>query len=200
ELSFLIETGDFPSVVAKTERYGGKTALLSVAEKSATFKLSSGILLTLQTTTRNKWGVSLIMSTGSEDHLEKLRNAGFDSEEFEKSKHPYPAERAVYRKLGLSFIEPELREGYDEVERAANGKLPALVSADDIRGELHAHSTSSDGANTIEQMAAAARNKGYEYIGISDHSQSLKIAGGVSEGDLWNQIRFIDQLKGKLSG
>src|SRR5438874_7886634 len=85
---------------------------------------------------------------------------------------PFPSETALYRNFGLSFIQPELREGHDEVERAAKNTLPVLVSLNDIRGELHAHSTSSDGANSIEQMAIAAQNKGYEYIGITDHSQS----------------------------
>ena len=80
------------------------------------------------------------------------------------------------------------------------GKLPVLVTAKDIRGELHAHSTSSDGSNSIEQMAVAARAHGYEYIGITDHSQSLKIARGVSVEDLWKQIRFIDQLNERLDG
>jgi DNA polymerase (family 10) len=70
----------------------------------------------------------------------------------------------------------------------------------DIRGDLHAHSTSSDGRNTIEQMAAAARERGYGYIGISDHSQSLKIAGGLTEDELWNQIRAIDKLNDRLDG
>jgi DNA polymerase (family X) len=70
----------------------------------------------------------------------------------------------------------------------------------DLRGELHTHSTSSDGAHSIEQMAIAARNKGYKYIGITDHSQSLKIAGGVSVQDLWRQIRFIDKLNERIDG
>ena len=70
----------------------------------------------------------------------------------------------------------------------------------DIRGELHAHSNSSDGSHTIEQMAAAAREKGYEYIGITDHSQSLKIARGVSVQDLWKQVNFIDSLNERLEG
>jgi DNA polymerase (family 10) len=69
-----------------------------------------------------------------------------------------------------------------------------LITASEIRGELHAHSTSSDGRNTIEQMARAALKKGYEYLGITDHSRSLKIAGGLSEEDLWKQIRSIDKL------
>src|SRR5205814_9311246 len=87
-----------------------------------------------------------------------------------------------------------------EVDLARQGKLPVLVNVNDIRGELHAHSTSSDGVNTIEQMAEGARKKGYEYIGITDHSQSLKIAGGVPVEDLWKQIRFIDKLNERLPG
>jgi DNA polymerase (family 10) len=91
-------------------------------------------------------------------------------------------------------MEPELREGHDEVERALNGSLPLLITESDILGDLHAHSTSSDGSSSIEEMAAAARERGYEYVGITDHSQSLKIAGGVSVEDLWRQIRLIDRL------
>jgi DNA polymerase (family 10) len=86
------------------------------------------------------------------------------------------------------------------VERAAQGSLPVLLTSKDIRGELHAHSTSSDGANSIEEMAIAARNRGYEYIGITDHSQSLKIARGVPAEDLWTQIRFIDALNERIDG
>src|SRR4029079_1504074 len=85
-------------------------------------------------------------------------------------------------------------------ERAAKSALPNLVTTKDIRGELHAHSTSSDGSDSIEDMAEAAREKGYEYIGISDHSQSLKIARGVSVEDLWAQIKYIDKLNGRLRG
>jgi DNA polymerase (family 10) len=94
----------------------------------------------------------------------------------------------------LSFIPPELREGLDEIELARENALPALVTLADIRGELHAHTTASDGANTIEQMARAAQKKGYDYLGITDHSQSLKIARGLPEEELWKQIRRIDKL------
>ncbi|MEO8448462.1 MAG: PHP domain-containing protein, partial [Gemmatimonadota bacterium] len=109
-------------------------------------------------------------------------------------------ETALYQRFSLGFIEPELREGYDEVERATSGTLPALVSLADLRGDLHAHSTASDGANSIDQMAAAARERGYEYLGITDHSQSLKIARGVSVADLWKQIRYIDGLNERIEG
>jgi DNA polymerase (family 10) len=197
EIAFLIESDNFPAVVSKLQSYGGRADLLNSAESTAVFKLAPGILLRIDMASRNKWGVALILSTGSENHLKKLQEATFDLKELLSSKDSYPDESAVYRKLGMSFIEPELREGHDEVELARRGALPVLVSAKDIRGELHAHTVSSDGANTIEQMAAAARAKNYEYIGISDHSQSLKIAGGLSEDDLWQQIRYIDKLNEK---
>ena len=74
------------------------------------------------------------------------------------------------------------------------------MTESDIRGDLHAHSTSSDGSNSIEEMAEAARERGYEFLGITDHSQSLKIAGGVSVEDLWKQIRLIDRLNSRLKG
>jgi DNA polymerase (family X) len=198
EISFLVETADFESVVAKLERYGGRTELVSSSSSSASFKLSSGVLLAIENAHSKKWGLGLIVATGSEAHLEKLQAHGI--EQLAKSRDSYTTEKAAYRKLGVRFIEPELREGNDEVELAAKNQLPVLVSLEDIRGELHAHSTSSDGAHSIEQMAAAARKRSYEYLGITDHSQSLKIAGGVSEEDLWAQIRLIDTLNERKCG
>lgn len=200
ELSFLIDTPDFSGVIERLQRYGGHTELVNAAERSAVFKLSSGIILKIETATRRNWGLASIRTTGSDEHIEKLQATTTGWDKLAKTKSPLLDEATVYRKLGLAYIEPELREGNDEVERAANGTLPRLVTLEDIRGELHAHSTSSDGAHSIDQMAAAAKKRSYEYLGITDHSQSLKIAGGVSEEDLWEQIRVIDKLNEKLNG
>src|SRR6202023_1889402 len=93
-------------------------------------------------------------------------------------KTAFPDEQAFYRKFGLQYIEPELREGYDEVEGAPNNELPVLISQKDIRGDLHAHSTSSDGSDSIEDMAEAAKERGYEYLGINDHYQDLQMSRG----------------------
>ena len=197
ELSFVIESDDFPAVVARLERYGGRTPLVSSAKDNAVFALSSGVLLRIQLAGKTDWGLRMVACTGSKAHLKKLTGV---TGSLRGMKGSFPSEQAFYRKFSLKFIEPELREGYDEVERAAQNTLPMLVTAKDIRGELHAHSTSSDGSDSIEDMARAARERDYEYIGISDHSQSLKIARGVSSEDLWAQIRYIDKLNGRLRG
>jgi DNA polymerase (family X) len=199
ELTFIVETDDFAGLISKLERYGGRTPLVTSSEDTAIFALSSGILLRIQLAGKKDWGLWLVESTGSAAHLRKLA-AVTGSLKSLMAKGPFSTEQALYKKFGLAFIEPELREGHDEVERAMQGTLPVLVTTNDIRGELHAHSTSSDGVHSIEQMAAAAKKRGYEYIGITDHSQSLKIAGGVSIEDLWKQILFIDKLNERLHG
>lgn len=195
ELVFLVETDDFPGMMARVARYGGRTPLLSSKADTALFALSSGIQLRLQLATRKNWGLHLARCTGSKAHLRKLtavcgslRQLNADS---------FPNEAALYRRCGLSFIEPELREGRDEVRQAKTGQLPVLVTRDDLRGDLHTHTIASDGSDSIEAMAAAARQRGYDYVGISDHSQSLKIARGVSVNDLREQIRAIDRLNGR---
>ena len=199
ELSFIVETDDFAALITRLERYGGRPPLIASARTSATFSLSSGVLLQIDQATKQNWGLSLIRCTGSKAHLRKL-TAVTGTWDVVQEAGPFVSETDFYTRFKLSFIEPELREGYDEVERAQQGSLPDLVTVRDIRGELHAHSVSSDGSNSIEQMAIAARDRGYEYIGITDHSQSLKIARGVSVDDLWKQIGFIDKLNAGLTG
>jgi DNA polymerase (family 10) len=199
ELAFIVETDDFAALVFRLGRYGGQTPLLSATGETALYALASGILLRIQAASMPDWGFSMIQCTGSKAHLRELATVTGNLNAL-NSKGPFPTEEALYAKFGLSFIEPGLREGHGEVKQAALGELPVLVTVKEIRGELHAHSTSSDGSNSIEQMAVAARAHGYEYLGITDHSQSLKIARGVSVDDLWKQIRFIDKLNERLDG
>jgi DNA polymerase (family 10) len=178
ELSFVVETDDIAAVRRRMGEYGGGSAPIRIDLRQATAET---------------WGSTLVAATGSAKHLRQLKKRGCPLD-------GYPDEASVYLACGLGFIEPELREGRDEIELAARDALPVLVKEADIRGELHAHSTASDGRNTIGEMAAAAQRKGYEYIGITDHSQSLKIARGLSEHDLWEQIREIDQWNERLDG
>ena len=107
-------------------------------------------------------------------------------------------EAGIYRALGLPWIPPELREDQGEIEAAETGRLPRLIEVEDIRGEVHAHTSWSDGADSVEAIAAAAAAMGYEYVCITDHSQSLKVARGVPAADLREHIRQVRALSDLL--
>jgi DNA polymerase (family 10) len=199
ELAFIVDVEDFAALVTKLKRYGRRTPLVSANKNTPLYALSSGVRLRIDRATNENWGHSLIRCTGSKTHLRKLARVTGALESL-PSNGPFPTEKRFYAEFGLSFIAPELREGHDEVKLAAQHALPVLVEPQDIRGDLHSHSVSSDGVNSIEQMAAAARDYGYEYLGMTDHSQSLKIARGISVEDLRKQIRYIDKLNSRLDG
>jgi DNA polymerase (family X) len=100
-------------------------------------------------------------------------------------------EAAVYERLGYSYIEPELREGRGELKAAREGRLPQLVELADIKGDLHSHTTLSDGRNSLDEMAAAARERGYEYLAITDHSASHGFGDDVTAERLWQRIEEV---------
>ena len=109
-------------------------------------------------------------------------------------------EAEVFKAVGLPFIPPELRQGNDEFEAAKTGQLPELIELSDIKGDLHIHTNRSDGGNSIEEMAAAAKELGYEYLAITDHTISTRVAGGQSEKELLQELAEIDKLNSKLKG
>ncbi len=109
-------------------------------------------------------------------------------------------EASVYAALGLSYIEPELREQSGEIEAAARHDLPKLVRLADVKGDLHAHTNASDGMNSLEEMARAARDRGLEYLAITDHSQRLAIAHGLDANRLRRQGDAIDELNAHMRG
>ena len=139
--------------------------------------------------------------TGSAAHNEALRTAavkeglhvsenGILDDESGKTDR-YKTEKQVYKRLGYDYIEPELRENRGELEAARNGTLPNLVERKDIKGELHSHTTLSDGRNTLEEMAAAAERLGYEYLAITDHSASHGFGDHVTADRLWERIEEV---------
>jgi len=110
-----------------------------------------------------------------------------------------PDEEAFYRALGLPWIPPELREGRGEVAAGGRSELPRLVQREDLRGFLHCHTTYSDGSTTVEELALACRAAGYQYLGITDHSQAAAYAGGLSADDLARQAEEIDAVNARLT-
>ena len=138
----------------------------------------------------------LLKSTGSNDHLEKLRS--ISSFENLAAKN-FNSEVEIYSALSLQYIEPELREGLNEIESAQQNKLPKLVELKDLQGILHNHSTYSDGIHTLEQMATYCKKLGYEYLGICDHSKSAFYANGLQPERVLLQHAEIDELNKKLA-
>jgi len=110
------------------------------------------------------------------------------------------SEADLFDALGLDEIPPELREGLGEIEAAASGTLPDLIVSEDIKGALHCHSTYSDGGATIEEMAQAAKDRGWKYIGITDHSQAAFYAGGMKPAKVREQHDEIDEINSRLKG
>jgi len=110
------------------------------------------------------------------------------------------SEADCFKALGLPYVPPELREEIGEERIFSGEKIPRLIEEKDIQGEVHVHSTYSDGKNTIEEMAQAAKERGYSYLAVSDHSQRLRVAQGVSPEDLKKKIKEIDALNLKLKG
>jgi DNA polymerase (family 10) len=109
-------------------------------------------------------------------------------------------EQEVFKHLGMTYIEPELRENRGEVEAALEDRLPKLISYDDLRGDLQTHTKWSDGSNTILEMAKAAKGLGHEYLAITDHTGSLRIAGGLNERETMKQMKEIEKVNEAVEG
>jgi DNA polymerase (family 10) len=171
--------------------------------------LKDNLQVDLRVVKDESFGAALQYFTGSKEHNVKMRSIaikkGFKLNEyglFDKVSERYIVgknEDEIYTKLGLEYIEPEMRENRGEIEIAADGKLPKLISYDDIKGDLHVHSDWSDGIETIESIARYCKKMGYEYVGISDHSQSLKVARGLSEERIIKKIDEIEKINKKIS-
>jgi DNA polymerase (family 10) len=189
------------------------TRLPQVAEVSmkgptkSTVFLHSGLQVDLRVLPPERYGSLLQYFTGSKEHNVALRGLALDmglslSEYgFKRGEEEIlcPEEEDVYHTLGLEWIPPELRENRGEIEAAKEGRLPRLVELGDIRGDLHVHTNWSDGASSIEEIAEAARRRGYQYLVISDHSHGLGIAKGLTPERLKEQRAIIDELNRRWS-
>ncbi|HLC87336.1 MAG TPA: DNA polymerase/3'-5' exonuclease PolX, partial [Candidatus Nanoarchaeia archaeon] len=156
------------------------------------------------------YGAALNYFTGSKEHNIKLRQIaikkGYKFSEyglFNRKTNKYIAgrtEEEVYKKLGLNYVEPELREDTGELDIKINKKLPKLISLKDIKGDFHSHTEASDGSNPIDEMVLYAKKLNYEYLSISDHSKSTAVANGLDEKRLSNNFKKIDKINKKIRG
>lgn len=208
DLDILVSSEKPLKVVKRFISMPNVTRVISKGRMRSTVILGKGVQVDLRVVPPESYGAALQYFTGSKEHNIKLRtiakNKGLKLSEcglFERETGRRVAgedEKEIYRHLGLSWIEPELREDRGEIEAAASGRLPRLVGYEEVKGDLHIHTTWSDGTGTIEEMAYKARMMGLEYIAICDHSKTLGIARGLDEERLREQMREIDRLNEKL--
>lgn len=164
-----------------------------------------GLPVTIQMTPPQHYAFELLHATGSTEHLDELLQRFVEKglphwdEVRPRLNGTEVTEEQIYRAAGLSFIPPELREGRGEIQWASAGQLPRLVEATQIQGFFHAHTVYTDGSGTVEEMVAAAREYGYRYIGISDHSQSAFYVNGLKEDRIRAQWEDIEAVQKKYS-
>ena len=165
-------------------------------------KLAGNVEMKIRLVEKEDFGSSLIRFTGSESHIARLNRRANELglEQLEPKSYKGKSEQDIYTDLKLPFIIPELREDSGEIESAISGQLPELIELSDIKGDLHIHSTWSDGHQSIEQMAESAKNLGYEYVAFADHSISSKIANGLDVERILNKMIEVREINEKIRG
>ncbi len=207
----LIATTTRPATLAKSLAKLEQIERVGSAGKAGARALThSGIGVDLRIAAPGQLGNLLQHFSGSGAHNAALREAavkgGLHVSEYgilddaTGRTETHATEQEVYRRLGMDYIEPELRENRGELEAARSGSLPKLIELEDIRGDLHSHTVASDGHDTIDEMAAAARERGYDYLAITDHSASHGFGDAVSPEQLRRQIEMVRESDAAIEG
>ena len=206
DIDYLVAANDPKRVIDFFVKMPEVQEILGMGQAKAFVKLASGIDADLLVVPEESWGAALQYFTGSKEHSVQLRkiaiSKGFRLNEwgvFKGDKRIAGAtEEEVYKTLGLQWIPPEMRENAGEIELGRQDKVPKLVEYGSLKGDLQVHSENSDGTATIEEMARGAKAFGLDYIAITDHTKSLKLAGGLEEQELLEQADKISQLNDRL--
>jgi DNA polymerase (family 10) len=188
--------------------YEDVTQIVARGETRSTVILRSGVQVDLRVVPQVSYGAALMYFTGSKEHNIAVRKIGLAKKLKITEYGAFRGEQRVagrtedevYAKIGLPFIEPELREDRGEIEAAQKGRLPKLIELRDIRGDLHVHTQRTDGHDTIEELVEAARKRGYDYIAITDHSKHVTVAHGLKPEQVRVQVREIERINAKLEG
>ena len=208
DIDLLATAGDSGPVMARFTGYDEVAEVLSRGETRASVVLKCGLQVDLRVVPEASYGAALAYFTGSKAHNIVLRRRaqarGLKLNEYGVFRGERAlageTEESVYAALGLPWIPPELREDRGEVEWAERGPLPELVTRADLKGDLHCHTKASDGANSIREMAEAARTRGLTYLAITEHSQRLRMVHGLDSTRLLKQMDEIDRLNAELTG
>lgn len=182
--------------------------IVSQGKTRSTVILTSGLQVDLRVLAQASFGAALHYFTGSKSHNIAVRKLGVQRDlkinEYGvfkgKKRVAGKTEEEVYAKVDLPYIEPELRENRGEIEAAQKDKLPQLITLDDLRGDLHAHTKVTDGRNTLEEMAAAAKKRDYDYLAITNHSKRVTMTHGLDAKGLRKEIEKIDRFNDNTSG
>jgi len=208
DLDILVACEDSGPVMARFTGYEDVTEVISQGETRSTVVLRNGLQVDLRAVPPESHGAALHYFTGSKAHNIHVRRMGqgrglkineygvFDGD----TRVAGETEEEVYAQVGLPWIPPELREDRGEIEAAGKGELPELVTLDDIRGNLHAHTDWSDGTASAREMAEAAKARGWEYLAITDHSKAVRVAKGLDADRLAAQIEEIEALDAEIDG
>ena len=209
DLDLLISAGS--NAAGAMDEFVGYEDVVEVLAKGptrATVRLRNGLHVDVRVVAPESFGAALHYFTGSKAHNIAVRKLAMDRglklNEYGLFKGDRRVggrtEQEVFDAVGLPFMPPELREDRGEFEAARKKRLPALVAVDDMRGDLHCHTTATDGRDTLQAMARAAAARGYEYISANDHTKRVGIAHGLDRRRLLQQVRAIDRLNAKLQG
>jgi len=208
DLDILATCAKKARVIDSFTRYENVAKILSRGKTRSSVELRSGIQVDLRVVPEESYGAALHYFTGSKAHNIAVRTLGVKKglkiNEYGVYKGAKRVagrrESEVFRSVGLPFIEPELRENLGEIEAARRGELPRLITVKDIRGDFHSHTKATDGHDSLEDMAEAARALGYEYLAVTDHSKRVAMAHGFDVKRLARRIEEIDRVNGKLRG
>jgi len=210
DLDILALSHDGPTVMNHFTAYEDVETVQSKGDTRSTVILASDVQVDLRVVPPASYGAALLYFTGSKAHNVALRErAGDDGykvneygvfQDDEEEPVAGETEEEIYDLLGLSVVPPELRENRGEIEAAADDALPDLVTREDLRGNLHTHTTGSDGRNSIEEMAVAAKERDLEYLAITDHSPHVAVAQGLDADELRQQMGEIDALNDDIDG
>ncbi len=208
DIDILVSASKTESIMDAFTTFHRVASVVARGKTKSSVMLESGINADLRVVTDEEFPFASAYFTGSKEHNTEMRGRakkmGYKLNEYGLFKGEERVacedEAAIFGALGLDYIPPELREAQQELEAAENHTLPDLVTADDIRGILHVHTTYSDGTATVEEMARAAQTMGFEYLGIADHSRTAAYAGGLSIDELKRQSDEINELNSRLEG